>query len=195
MKHSTFKSAFIFVTIILFSACSGEPVEKVVTKIDSLTLKPVPQDSTPDDVPKINSDSIKDVSPKQETETGRIGNISEGIVYYTLPYCGGARPSEEIVADKKRERLLTNSTLKLVNQKGDGYVVTTDDKGIFKSGILPGTYDVYLTEKTNKEIYNVSPETCENCLTKKMQVVTLTKGVQAKIVVHFACAPGDKRRQ
>lgn len=197
MKKTGLKPTFILGVIILLAACGDHPVQKLVTRIDSLTLKPVESDTANADRIDTNTTPEKEVTPKQgtEAEPGRKGNFTEGVVYYTLPYCGGARPSEEIVADKKKERLLTNSVLKLVSQSGDGYLVTTNEKGIFISGILPGTYDVYLTEKTDKTIYDVSPETCENCLTRKMTTVTLTKDVQTKIVVHFFCAPGDKKRQ
>jgi hypothetical protein len=196
MKKAGLKPTFILGVIILLVGCGGEPVKKMVTKLDSLTLKPVESDTINADRVKADSPPAKEVTPKQETEVepGRKGNFTEGVVYYTLPYCGGARPSEEIVADKKKERLLTNSVLKLVAQSGNDYLVTTNEKGIFVSGILPGTYDVYLTEKTNKTIYDVSPDMCENCLTRKMTTVTLTKDVQTKIVVHFFCAPGDKKR-
>lgn len=194
MRNFRFIPVIIFGTLILSSACSSEPGKSADTVDTSLNVPPPPEPILPPLV-KNNPDSIKVVTPEPKEGTTKEVVVNEGIVYCTLPYCGGARPSEEIVAEKKKSILLTNSTLMLKNKKGDEYLVTTNDKGIFRSGIPAGQYDIYLTEKTNKAIYNVSPETCENCLTKPTGNVIIQKGIQASMVVHFNCAPGDKKRQ
>jgi hypothetical protein len=187
-----YRSQIIFaIGIILISAC-GEPADKTASRVDSLTSLPIPLDTVNQHQVKADSDSAKvTTKPPVDKEV----EVSEGIIYYTLPYCGGARPSEEILAEKKKSRLLTNSTLMLKNKKGDQYLVVTNAKGIFRSGIPAGQYDVYLTKNTNPEIYNVSPETCENCLTKPMTNMIIQKGIQATCVIHFNCGPNDKKRQ
>jgi hypothetical protein len=187
-KHYTFHIVIAF-GILLFSACGSAEKENT----DSLDSLPVAADTIRPQLPKTDSDTVKTPAPKDEGGTGKEVEVNEGIVYCTLPYCGGARPSEEIVEGKKKSILLTNTTLKLRNKTAE-YIVITNDKGIFRSGIPAGQYDVYLTEQTNKKIYNVSPETCEDCLTKPMANVIIRKGQQASFVVHFNCGPNDKFR-
>lgn len=194
MRNVRFIPAIIFGIIILSSACSSEP-GKSAEAVDSSHNVPVSTDTIIPSLVKNDADSVKVVTPEPTDGTTKEVVVNEGIVYCTLPYCGGARPSEEIVAEKKKSILLTSSTLMLKNKKGDEYLVTTNDKGIFRSGIPAGQYDIYLTKKTNKAIYDVSPETCENCLTKPTGNVIIQKGIQASMVVHFKCAPGDKKRQ
>ncbi|MDQ3109226.1 MAG: hypothetical protein M3R17_04985 [Bacteroidota bacterium] len=177
--------------VLLLSACGSDKRDEA--RIDSLNSLSVPVDTTSQLPPKTDSDSVKVITPKPETETGKEVAVNEGIVYCTLPYCGGAKPSEEIVANKKKSILLTYSTLKLKSKTAE-YVVTTNDKGIFRSGIPAGQYDVYLTKETNKKIYDVSPEKCANCLTKPMANVIIQKGIQASFVIHFNCGPDDKWR-
>ncbi len=188
--------------IILFFSCSN-PDENTASRIDSLTSLPIPLDTVGQNLgkndtaisPFLKSDAntlTQSDSNKTETTNRISGGIMEGIVYYTLPYCGGARPTEEILADKNKLRLLTNSTLRLKGKSE--YLVTTNGKGIFKSGIPAGTYEVYLTDKTDKTIYDVDPANCENCLTQKMGTITLQKGIQASIKVHFNCGPNDHMR-
>lgn len=186
------KTIVFFSSLILFGACGS--ADKTPTREDSMAAAMKVLEDAIDEtihVPQ-DTDSVKTSSPAPQPPKEVV--VNEGIVYYTLPYCGGARPSEEIVEEKKKSRLLTNATLKLKNKSGE-YLVTTNDKGIFRSGIPAGNYDVYLTEKISKDIYNVSPETCENCLTKAMAYVMINNGQQASFVIHFACAPGDKKRQ
>ncbi|MEO5643089.1 MAG: hypothetical protein ABIQ40_12240 [Bacteroidia bacterium] len=195
MRNLLIVPAIIFGCVFFFSAC-GEPEVKTAEIIDSSLLPPPPPPPVMPTPIDVHFDSLEVVpsNPGDKTTTKEV-TVSEGIVYCTLPYCGGARPSEEIVAEKKKSILLTNSTLMMKNKKGVEYLVTTNDKGIFRSGIPAGQYDIYLTENTNKAIYNVSPETCENCLTKPTGNVIIQKGIQASCTVHFNCAPGDKKRQ
>jgi hypothetical protein len=187
------KTAALFSSIILLISCGQ--ADETVSRVDSLTSLPIPLDTVNQHPVKNNpdSDSVKTVTPTPPPPKKEV-TVNEGIVYYTLPYCGGARPTEEIIAEKKKSRLLTNATLKLKNKAGVEYLVVTNDKGIFRSGIPAGNYDVYLTEKISKDIYNVSPETCENCLTKSMAYVMIHEGQQASFVIHFACGPDDKKR-
>jgi hypothetical protein len=189
-KYIKFNIALAF-GIVLISACG--PAEKENSRIDSLTSLPIPLDTVHSPAPKTDSDTAKTSAPKGSTGTNKEVQVNEGIVYCTIPYCGGARPSEEIIEQRKKAILLTNTTLKLRSKTAE-YIVVTNDKGIFRSGIPAGQYDVYLTEKTNKKIYNVSPETCADCLTKPMSNVIIQKGIQASFVIPFNCGPNDKWR-
>jgi hypothetical protein len=191
MRNLNLTSAFILGTIIFFSACGSGKDEEA--RIDSMNSLPIQGDTVNQQPPKTDSDSVKAPAPKENEGTGKEVEVNEGIVYCTIPYCGGARPTEEIIENRKKSILLTNTTLKLKNKTAE-YIVTTNDKGIFRSGIPAGQYDVYLTKDTNKKIYNVSPETCENCLTKPMSNVIIQKGIQASFVIPFNCGPNDKFR-
>lgn len=186
------KTLVFFSSLVLFVACGS--ADKTPSREDSMAAAMKILEDAIDEtihVP-LDTDSVKTSTPTPQPPKEVV--VNEGIVYYTLPYCGGARPSEEIIAEKKKSRLLTNSTLKLKNKSGVEYLVTTNDKGIFRSGIPAGVYDVYLTKKTNKELYNVSPETCKDCLTKPMAYVEIRNGQQSSFVIHFACGPDDYKR-
>ncbi len=187
-------STFIGISALLFFAACGQSTEGTKPSADSELSVTIPADTV---VPKLTIDTVNvNVAPVPSKNEGTSKEVivNEGIVYCSRPYCGGARPTEEIIAEKKKSVLLTNTTLKMKNKAGVEYVVTTNDKGIFRSGIPAGQYDVYLTEKTNKAIYNASPETCENCLTEPMGYVTIREGQQASFTIHFRCGPNDKFR-
>lgn len=188
------KTIFFFGSVFLLVSC-GQP-DKTMSHADSINALMAQSDTA---IKQVIADTGSippppPVSPPPPPPPIKEVTVNEGIVYYTLPYCGGARPTEEILAEKKKSRLLTNSTLKLKNKAGVEYLVVTNDKGIFRSGIPAGNYNVYLTEKISKDIYNVSPETCENCLTKSMAYVMIHEGQQASFVIHFACGPNDHKR-
>jgi hypothetical protein len=188
-------SSFITIPALLLFAACGSSYEGGKPSADSELSVTIPADTI---VPKLTKNDSVNVTPTPTpapTEgTGKEVTVNEGIVYYTRPYCGGARPTEEIEAERKKSILLMNTTLKMKNKAGVVYVVTTNDKGIFRSGIPAGQYDVYVTEKTNKTIYNVSPETCENCLTEPLGNVIIRDGQQASFTIHFRCGPNDKFR-
>lgn len=178
-----------FILPFFFFSCSGN---KNKTGTDTLTSITIPGDSLPVKLDSAPSDHTQVVVPVDSIKVKEVA-VNEGMVFYTLPYCGGARPTEEILAEKKKAKPLTNSTLKLKNKSGD-YLVVTNEKGLWRSGIPAGTYDVYLTEKTNKAIYDVKPGACENCLKEKMATITIKQGVRSDCTVHFNCGPDAKRR-
>jgi hypothetical protein len=185
------RTAFFILCGIAAVLSSCEPtVKERVKKIDSVVALPIPADTSHR---KTTNGKNPDTANKAPESPARIGFINEATVYYTIPYCGGARPTEEISAKTKELHRLANTTLKLRNSTGE-FLVVTDDKGVFHSGIKSGTYDVYLTEKTNKKIYDVSATGCENCLTQKMATVTLAHGSIPSIVINFRCGPDAKWR-
>ncbi len=115
-------------------------------------------------------------------------------VFYNKTYCGGMKPTDEMLEDLRKYQRLPNSTLRLVNKSGE-FLVKTDGKGNF-SGIIPaGKYNVFLTKETDPTIYDVSPDACEKCLTDVMSTVEIVAGKKAEIYVTFRCGPMDKRRQ
>lgn len=117
-----------------------------------------------------------------------------GSVLYNLPYCGGARPSKEMIAELQRYKPLPFSTLLLKNKSGS-YKITTNFEGTFYAPSVPtGTYDVYFTEKVEKTIYSVKPEDCENCLTEVVATVTIKTNEKNVIKVSFRCGAKDRPR-
>ncbi|HET6990629.1 MAG TPA: hypothetical protein VFJ43_04860, partial [Bacteroidia bacterium] len=154
---------------------------KTVSRIDSLVSLPIPLDTVNQKVVKKDS-VVKDTTPSAP--------IIKGTVLYNLPYCGGARPTQEILDELAQMKPLTKSTLKLKNKSGE-YFITTDSKGKFSIAIPPGKYDVYLTKKTDKNIYDVSPANCESCLTKPIAVFYTNNPL---IQFTFRCGPNARLR-
>jgi hypothetical protein len=64
-------------------------------------------------------------------------------VQYTQPYCGGARPTPEILADAEKVKPYAGKMLIIVSDKGKTDSAKTDVKGIAKLKLTPGTYKVY----------------------------------------------------
>ncbi len=60
-------------------------------------------------------------------------------VFFCNSYCGGARPTEEILEKYKKEYVFSNSNLILKKENsGKQIKVKTDSNGVFKCSLLPG---------------------------------------------------------
>lgn len=64
-------------------------------------------------------------------------------VSYIQPYCGGARPTPEMVAEGEKLRPFINKTIILISSKGVVDSAKTNTEGIFKKKLAPGTYKLY----------------------------------------------------
>ncbi len=173
----------IGILLIFILACKESGL-KTGIKIDSLAITPIVLDTS--NVSLVKKDTVpKDTTPTQKLTVGNI--------YYNLQYCGGARPTEEILTNLAAYKLLSKSTLKLKNKKRE-YLISTDDNGGFDVSIESGTYDVYLTTKINKLIYNVSLKNCEDCLTLPISSVTIISGNKTRIEITLRCGNEAKER-
>lgn len=180
MKKS---ASFIAICCLIFFSCS-ESENKTSNRIDSFVSLPIPLDTFTEMLVKNDSLPI---------DSAPITPIEEGKVYYQTSYCGGAHPSEEILAENDKLRLLTKSKLKLKNKSGEFFIIT-DDKGNFTSSIPYGTYSVFLTKETNPKIQDVSADACDNCLTQVMTTVKIREGKKVFIQFRFPCDPGARLR-
>jgi hypothetical protein len=183
----------LFLASLFFAACAS-PREKPVNDsvpaqaISTVTLK----DSTDTVVPGKIAVTIPD-SPKVQNKQG-IFPLMTGVVYYNLRYCGGARPTEENLKALAEYTRLDSSTLLLKNKSGI-YELHTDTNGAFRQAIPSGDYEVYLTKGVNPKIYNVAPESCDECLTKAITTVSLQPSTETEIRFTFRCPPMDHLRQ
>jgi hypothetical protein len=64
-------------------------------------------------------------------------------VTYTRPYCGGARPTEEMEKEAATPKPLTGTTLIWLSENGKADSVKTDAEGKLKLKLKTGTYKVY----------------------------------------------------
>ena len=178
------KKYFLFLVVGVVICSCNEDAEKVVDRIDTIVSLPIPLDTVNEN--NFKTDSVfKDTLPSYP--------IVVGTVIFHYPYCGGAAPTEEVIAEMEKEHLLTNSVLKLKNNSGE-YIINTNEKGNFSIAIPIGTYNVFLTKGVNKKLYNVSPKTCENCLTLPITDLKIKTGKKVKIEFTFNCDPEAKLR-
>jgi hypothetical protein len=84
----------------------------------------------------------------------------EGKITYTESYCQGMRPTEEILAEKRRQKPLAGK--KLYIRKGKVNFITTpiiaevitDSAGIFKLNLPKGEYCLVADNKKDDSFYN-----------------------------------------
>jgi hypothetical protein len=91
-----------------------------------------------------------------------------GTVTSTMNYCGGARPTDEILAQVATPRPIPNK--KIYIKKGDVnsfnnktiLVLTTDAKGNFHARLSPGKYLVVDSTRNDMTYYNMLLKTYQN---------------------------------
>lgn len=80
--------------------------------------------------------------------------VVSGSVTQTFSYCGGARPSDEMLADIATPRAYPGKKFYIkkgsVNKSGSPIILsfTTDEKGNFSFPLQPGTYSIIQEEQT-----------------------------------------------
>ena len=107
-------------------------------------------------------------------------------VSYTNSYCGGARPTNEIIDKYNTPAKLTNFKIKLVGKKN--MVLITDSLGCFTHKLKPGKYAVFLTEENNKNIFTNYDPFCVKMLKTSYGDLLIEKGKNTyQINLHFPC--------
>ena len=109
-------------------------------------------------------------------------------VTYTNSYCGGARPTEEILAKYNTPRKLAKFKIKLVGQKTE--IVTTDSIGYFIKKLKLGKYSIFLTEeKSTNTATNYDPG-CSKMLSLMYGELQIQKKKTNYVVnLYFPCNP------
>ncbi len=109
-------------------------------------------------------------------------------VTFTNSYCGGARPTPEIEAAHNTPKNLIDFYILLENK--NQIKVKTDSTGHFTQSIKPGTYKVYLTAKTNQNLYTNYFPNCAKMLHTPFGKLVIEKGKKEyEINLHFPCNP------
>lgn len=121
-------------------------------------------------------------------------------ILYTSDYCGGAYPSDEILAAMKQERTLDNTEMVLkAVETGNMERVTTGMKGQANIALTPGRYEVYFPVKISAEAAAaaISPEQCAKWKKTPDAVFEIAKDTElANILlkVHRTCNPCEPPR-
>jgi len=106
----------------------------------------------------------------------------EFVITYTQPYCGGARPSEEIQKEAEKPKPYAGMTLVVVNEKNKIDSLKTDDRGTFRKNLKKGTYKVYEAWRYN--LYTPNNQQIElfdkTCLINEWQKPVLQIKVERK---------------
>lgn len=112
-------------------------------------------------------------------------------VFFCNSYCGGARPTEEILEYYKKEYVFSNSTFILKKENADKQIkVTTDSNGVFKCSLLPGKYNYYMTKEFNKNIQANFNSSCDIWLSQNFGQIEILPGTKTyKMVYLFGCNP------
>jgi hypothetical protein len=122
----------------------------------------------------------------------------KGTVYFTSPYCGGARPTDEIIEGTKKLRLMTSSTIFLVNDKNptEKINVTTGNDGTFKYNLQAGTYSYYMTSDFNKNIGIEFSSSDPSIRDMKFGSFNVSDKMSKPLtlVYHFICGPETRMR-
>jgi hypothetical protein len=112
-------------------------------------------------------------------------------LYFTRSYCGGARPSEEILAELQKARLLTKSTLRLKNHfSKKEYTCKTNAEGKAYLTLEAGKYDVYFTKDINRELTTGFFPDCKIWQEKPQFTIKVTPERKAfSATINFECNP------
>ncbi len=109
-------------------------------------------------------------------------------VKYINSYCGGARPTDEIMVKYNTPRKLSDFKIKLVGKKS--ILVLTDSSGCFSYKLKPGNYSVFLTGEKNKNIFiNYNPD-CDKMLKTPYAELHIEKNkFNYEVILSFPCNP------
>jgi|GEM_PF-2975982 len=177
---------FFGLLIVSFNACTPDENhadEKNI--VDSVSDSAQKQITVPEDTVALpaNSDSI--IEP---------GFAAQLVVLFTHDYCGGARPSEEIMAHYTTPTPLSNSKLQFIETTSrKEFLCATDSKGKCTVRVEPGKYDVYLTKSISQELETGFSPNCKAWFKRKMADVLISPGMTKYTVeINFVCNPCDE---
>jgi hypothetical protein len=109
-------------------------------------------------------------------------------VTYTNSYCGGARPTNEILKRYNTPQALSEYKIKLKNKKT--VIVKTDSSGYFMHKLNVGKYLVFLTEEKSKTLFLNYNADCIKMIKVSYGELIVEKGKSVyEINLHFPCNP------
>lgn len=162
--------------------------ESAGTQTDSVRVTDTPIIDT---IPSVKTDTVakKDtVVPADPTYRATFHT------YFTSTYCGGARPSQEILADKATPKALSFSWIKFKNHfTGKEYVLQTNSEGIASGEMEEGKYDVFFTKDINPALGTGFDPKCKLWTDQLLLTVKVgTGGKSQDVTLHFLCNPCDE---
>lgn len=161
------------------------------------------------DATETKSDSIAIVTPRVDTVLpvvpDTVAKVIDTVVVeptyktsfrvlYTSSYCGGARPSEEMLAEYATPKLLTVSWIKFRNHfSGKEYILQTNAEGIAETEMEEGKYDVFLTKDINPKLSTGFDPKCKLWTDQLLLTIKVTSsGKMQDVTIHFICNPCDE---
>lgn len=121
-------------------------------------------------------------------------------INYKQPYCGGARPSPEILQNAELAKPYSSKTVFIVSENGRSFSATTSSLGIIERKMKPGTYYLFEAWRFKKTTPDAAPLTDYEltCLQQEWKkpvgsfVVGLSKttkdtGAVATFVIELPC--------
>ena len=184
MKKLIFKFSFCIILFIAFSQnrTTAKPILKDRDTAISVAIR---------NDPFFNRNTIQPIANKIEQTV---------VVHVTFNnnYCGGARPSEEMLNQYKSKFPLSLSCLILRSQSKEKteIKVTTDKNGNFKVHLLPGHYSYFMTEKYNRNMGSPFDSQCIIWLQREFGEIEIKKGKFKGYVMNysFGCNPCEPPR-
>jgi hypothetical protein len=76
---------------------------------------------------------------------------------YIEPYCGGARPTEEMEQDAQKRKVYANKTIVYISSRGKLDSATTNSEGKLQLKLRKGTYSLYEQWRYNMDTPNNYP--------------------------------------
>ena len=113
-------------------------------------------------------------------------------IEYTNSYCGGAKPTPEIIAKSNTKYKLAGWVLRLEEEGGGKPIlVKTDKEGKFSKDVKLGTYNIYLTKKINKTAKTNVDVNCKKMMARNYGQIVVKKGHSPNYVLTFGfgCSP------
>ncbi|HTF02457.1 MAG TPA: hypothetical protein VK826_00465 [Bacteroidia bacterium] len=180
------KQVFAFAILFVWMcSCNDEP-KTSQTDADTGTVQVPATGTTKDTVARIAA-NVTDtvVTPIDSTYTVEL------TIYFTRNYCGGARPSEEMLADLQTPRLLTKSILRLKNHHSQKeYTCKTNGSGKADLTLEAGKYDVYLTKDINSALNTGFYPDCKIWQEKPLFTIKVTPDRKSfSATINFECNP------
>ncbi|MBL7919121.1 MAG: hypothetical protein JNJ40_02335 [Bacteroidia bacterium] len=102
-------------------------------------------------------------------------------INFMQPYCGGARPTPEIIKDSETPRPYANKTIVFVSSTGKTDSVKTNAAGLFSAKLKIGDYKLYEAWRYYKKadggmvVSDFDVECLKEEWQKEIKIVTVTK--------------------
>lgn len=117
----------------------------------------------------------------------------QGQITYTRTYCGGARPSDEILQNYATPKPYKNSKFRIYDENTKiEHFFSTDQNGNYSLNIEPGCYKIYPTK--TKEQQNIGGYFCDcdlwlNTMLSEITVKNKPDTASINVEIHLQCDP------